>query len=122
PPQLGHRAAGFLAADEPPRPLKPARGVPVRSGRDAEGAGLGNRLAEQVDERVMDARVGDASGSEKKFHAASRVIAAGQNGTDGSVRSRDWRSTESSSAQPDPASHPSGDIPEHAAMRSISPS
>jgi hypothetical protein len=70
PPQLGHRAARLLPADEPPRPAEPARGAPVRSGGDAQRAGLGNRLAEQIDQRVVDARVGDAGGSEKKFHHA----------------------------------------------------
>ena len=61
---------GHLPADELPGPAGTAPGVPVPRGRDAEGAGLGDRLAQQVDQRVVDARVLDAGGSEKKFHAA----------------------------------------------------
>ena len=44
----------------------------VDRGGDAEGAGLGDRFAQEVDQRVVDARVLDASGSEKKPHAASQ--------------------------------------------------
>ena len=40
---------------------------------DTEGAGLGDRLAQQVNERVVDARVLDASGSENKLQDASCV-------------------------------------------------
>ena len=46
-------------------------GVPVPRGGDAEGVGLGNRFAQQVDQRVVDTGVFDASGSEQKFHDSS---------------------------------------------------
>ncbi len=49
-------------------PRRTALGVPVPRGRDAEGVGLGDRLAQQVDQRVVDARVLDAGGSEEKSH------------------------------------------------------
>jgi len=43
-----------------------------RAGRNspwnAEGTGLGNWFAQHIDQRVVDARVLDASGSEQKFH------------------------------------------------------
>jgi hypothetical protein len=59
-----------LSADEPPDTLSwTDLGVPVRRGRDTEGAGLGNRFAQEVDQRVLDARVLDASGREKKLQA-----------------------------------------------------
>ena len=51
--------------------------MPVRRGGNAEGAGLGNRFAQQVDQRLVDARVLDPSGSEKKFDAASRSHGVG---------------------------------------------
>jgi hypothetical protein len=74
-------------------------GYGVHRGGNAEGAGLGNRFVQQVDQRVVDARVLDASGREKKLHAASGVITAGENlpGAYGSVRGRDSRITENSS-------------------------
>ena len=37
-------------------------------GRDAESVTLGDRLAQQVDQRSVDASVCDTPGSEKKFH------------------------------------------------------
>ena len=46
-------------------------GVPVPRGGDTEGVGVGDRFAQQVDQRVVDARVLDASGSEKKPHGCS---------------------------------------------------
>jgi hypothetical protein len=46
--------------------------VPVGRGGDAQGAGFGNGLAQEVDQRVLDARVLDAGGSEKKPHGPSR--------------------------------------------------
>src|SRR5690348_3686282 len=63
--------------------------MPVHGGRDAEGARLGNRLAEQVDERVADARVLDACGRQKKLHRASGFV----------VATRDRRPAENSSPQ-----------------------
>jgi hypothetical protein len=50
--------------------------MPILRGRDAEGAGVRDRLAQQVDEGVLDARVLDAGGSEKKPHASSFVRGA----------------------------------------------
>jgi hypothetical protein len=50
--------------------------VPIQSGRNTEGVALGNRFAQQVDERRMDARVLDAGGGKKVFQAvllSSRV-------------------------------------------------
>lgn len=52
-------------------------GIGVHRGGDAEGVGLGNRFAQEVDQRVVDARVLDASGSEKKPHDASASLLRG---------------------------------------------
>ena len=43
-----------------------------RSGNE-EGVGLGNRFSQQVDQRVVDARVADTSGSEKKSHDPEEI-------------------------------------------------
>ena len=60
-----HMGLVGLSADEPPDALSWTDvGVPVHRGGDAEGAGVGDRFAQQVDQRVVDARVLDASGSE----------------------------------------------------------
>ncbi len=53
--------------------------MPVRRGRNAESAALGNRFAEETHQRGMNARVLDADGRQEKFHAASGVIAASEN-------------------------------------------
>ena len=45
-------------------------GVPVPRSRDTEGVAVGDRLAQQVDQRVLDAPVLDAGGSQKKLHAS----------------------------------------------------
>jgi hypothetical protein len=46
-----------------------------------EGIGVGDRFAQQVDQRVVDARVLDAGGSEKKVQDASRVdVSKGDSG------------------------------------------
>jgi hypothetical protein len=45
-----------------------SHGVTVRRSGDAESIGFGDRFSEQVDQRVVDARIFDASGGEKKFH------------------------------------------------------
>src|SRR6185503_661685 len=71
PPQLGHGAAGLLPADEAPSSTRTGHRVRVRRGGDAEGVGFFDRLPQQVDERVVDARVLDAGGREKELHAAS---------------------------------------------------
>src|SRR5215469_1889192 len=55
-------------------PRRVPLGVPVRRGGNAERAGLGNRLAQQVDQRVADARVLNASGGEKKPHDACFLV------------------------------------------------
>jgi hypothetical protein len=41
--------------------------MPVQRRRNAEGIGLGDRLAEEVDQRVVDGGVLDAGGGEKKL-------------------------------------------------------
>src|SRR6185437_12144031 len=59
-----------LSADEPPDALSWTDvGVPVHRGGDTQGAGVGDRFAQQVDERVLDAGVLHAAGSEQKLHA-----------------------------------------------------
>src|SRR4051812_32112228 len=45
--------------------------MPVHRRRNAKGAALGDRLAKEVEKRIVDARVRDAGGREKKLHAAS---------------------------------------------------
>jgi hypothetical protein len=47
--------------------------VPVPSGGDTQGVGLGDWFAQQADECVVDARVLDASGSEEKFHSMKSI-------------------------------------------------
>ena len=93
PAQLAHRAVGFLSTDELPRFLAGADpGVPVHRGRNAEGAGLADRFAQQVDQRVADARVLDARGSEKKPQDASSVDFS--RGDSGGLRKSSRRSPE----------------------------
>ena len=46
-------------------------GMPVYGRGDTESVGLGDRFAEEIDERVVNAPVLDASGREKKLHDAS---------------------------------------------------
>ncbi len=67
PPQFAHGAFGFVAADEPPSHAR-AVGEGVAGGGDTEGVALGNRFAQQVEQRVIDAGVFDAGGCEQKFH------------------------------------------------------
>ena len=43
----------------------------MRCGGDAEGAGLGKSIAQEVDQRFLDTRVFDADGHEKKLHFRS---------------------------------------------------
>src|SRR6478735_5893696 len=68
--QLAH-GCGRLTGDETPCPTGTALRVAVPRRGDTEGVGLGNRFAEEIDQRVVDGRVLDASGREKKPHAAS---------------------------------------------------
>jgi catechol 2,3-dioxygenase-like lactoylglutathione lyase family enzyme len=74
--------------------------MPVQRRGNAEGVALGNRLAEQFDQRVVDARVLDAGGRKKKLQVASRIRGVGESvlGAYGSVRSRDRQRTKKSSA------------------------
>ena len=66
------------SADEAPGALaRTDVGVPVHRGGDAEGAGVGDRLAQEVDQRVVDARVLDAGGREEKLQDASSMSAHG---------------------------------------------
>src|SRR5579883_2449519 len=60
-----------MAADQLPRTAR-TPGKRIDRGRDAERGGVVDRLLQELDERVIDARVLDASRSEKEFHAASR--------------------------------------------------
>jgi hypothetical protein len=43
-------------------------GYGIYRGRDKKSARLGNRFAQEFNQRVMDAYVADACGCEKKFH------------------------------------------------------
>ena len=45
-------------------------GEGIYRGRNEKSTGFGNRFAQQLDQRVVDARVIDASGSEEKLHRA----------------------------------------------------
>jgi hypothetical protein len=55
-------------------PSEARRGRGDGSG-NAQGVALGNRLAQQVYQSVVDARVLDASGREQKFHGVqARVV------------------------------------------------
>src|SRR6266496_5671638 len=69
PTQLAHGCSGLLSADEPPCQFGLPEGV--RRGGNADGVGLGNRFAQEVYQRVVDARVLDPSGREKKPHGCS---------------------------------------------------
>ena len=53
-------------------PCRGRPGVPVLRGGDAQGGGVGDRLVQEIDQRLLDAGVLDAGGREKKFHDASR--------------------------------------------------
>ena len=78
PAQSDRGSAGLLPADAQPRLARAGQGMPVQRRGNAEGVALGGRLAEQLDQRVVDARVLDAGGSEKKFQSAcsfARVLA-----------------------------------------------
>ena len=45
--------------------------MPVPRSGDTEGVGIGNRFTQEVDQRVMDARVLDARRGEKILHDAA---------------------------------------------------
>ena len=61
--------------------------MPVRRGRDAEGVALVDRLVEQIDERVADARIPDPGGGEKELHAYAEA-GAGTRSVCGSATTR----------------------------------
>jgi hypothetical protein len=68
--------------------------VAVPGSGNAEGVGLGNRFAQEFDQRIVDARVFDASRSEEKFHdaaahykAAHSELLTGWHGADSSILS-----------------------------------
>jgi hypothetical protein len=46
-------------------------GVTISGGGDAEGVALGNRFAQQVKQRIVDAGVSDTTGREQIFHRVS---------------------------------------------------
>src|SRR6185437_217654 len=71
PTQPDHRGAGLAPADDPPRLARARHRMPVQPRGDAEGVGLGDRLAQQLEQRVFDARVLDARGGEEELHAAA---------------------------------------------------
>ena len=68
PTQPNRGGSGLLPADAPPRLARSGAGVAVQRRGNAESVALGDRLAQQLDERVLDARVLDAGGGEEKFH------------------------------------------------------
>jgi len=49
--------------------------VPVPRSGDTQGVGVGDRFAQQVNQRVVNARVLDAGGSEKKLHPCLLYVA-----------------------------------------------
>jgi hypothetical protein len=51
--------------------------MPVQPSGDAEGIGFGDRLVEEIDKRVLDARVLDAGRRKQKSHAASESQSSG---------------------------------------------
>jgi hypothetical protein len=76
PSQLGHRVAE-PSADELPRTLpRTDTRVSIHPGGDAQGGRLGDRLAQEVDQRLPDARVRDAPGREQQLQDDS-LIATG---------------------------------------------
>ena len=68
PAQLAQGALGF-SADRLPCHASTA-GEGIYRGRNEKSTGFGNRFAQQLDQRVMDASVINASGSEEKPHRA----------------------------------------------------
>jgi hypothetical protein len=74
PTQFGHGASGFSSTDETPCSTRTALGMAVPRSGNAEGVGFGNRFAQEIDQRIVDARVFDASGGEQKFHDSLGII------------------------------------------------
>ena len=77
PTQFAHGAPVFSSADETPCQLGADVGVPVPRSGDTEGVGIGDRFVQELEQCVVDARVLDSSGREKKLHAASRSRGSG---------------------------------------------
>jgi hypothetical protein len=71
PTQFAHGGPGLSSGDEVPCQAGAALHA-VSSGRDTEGTRLCDRFAQEVDQRVPDARVLDARGSEKQPHDSRR--------------------------------------------------
>jgi hypothetical protein len=71
PTQFAQGGFGF-SADRLPCHTSTA-GVRVYRGGNEEAVGLGNRFAQQVDQRVVDARVADTRRSEKKPHDSEEI-------------------------------------------------
>src|SRR5262249_51129453 len=69
PTQFAQKALGH-SVDQPVDSGKTAR-VNVPRNKNAEGAGLGDRFAQQINQGVTNAGVADASRGEQKPHAAS---------------------------------------------------
>ena len=67
PTQLAEGGSGF-SADLLPCHTSTA-GEGVDAGGNEEGVGFGDRFAQHIDQRVVDALVFDARGSENKIHA-----------------------------------------------------
>src|SRR6476646_6604896 len=66
-------SAGLLPADAPPRLVRAGPGMPVQRRGNAEGIGFGDRLAQQLDQSVLDACVLDAGGRKKKSQCSLQV-------------------------------------------------
>src|SRR5205814_5598749 len=71
PTQLAQGARGS-SADQLPC-LAGAAGEGIYRGRNAEGAGLGDRLTQELDQRAVDGRVLDACGCQKELHDDPRT-------------------------------------------------
>src|SRR5262249_31852228 len=76
PTQFDHWILGSSTDELPGLDARAGHGVPVHRRGDAEGAGLGDRLAQKVDQRMTDARVRNAAGRQKKLHVASVSFSA----------------------------------------------
>src|SRR5581483_2112260 len=66
------------AADGLPRLARPRVRMGVGRGRDDERVALGEGLAGELEERVLDARVVDAAGREQKFQGIPSLGVTGR--------------------------------------------
>src|SRR4051794_9943547 len=64
-----------MTGDETPGRGRSTHRVPVLRRGNAEGVGVGDRFAQKVDQRVVDARVLDAPGRKEKLHARLQDVA-----------------------------------------------